>query len=403
MRAPTLSPKSKRTLVVLLAILIVVLTFSSLRKTNIFGLFTLTCENQGIAKSGYCECQDFYVGLRCETDMFYQTKHIPPSSELIELPHFVSQKSVLQNLLTTIHNPPDCSRALAQDFPPFGSSGIGSDLRMLVRPFSQAVRNKALVLPLEDWPWAYPKCRAHNYECYLQPFSRCNVSNVAKIIPFGRPLLAAPSNSDFYGMNSVWYRGNLLMFALKPHYSILQKMREAKKTLDFPPPRQIIALHIRGGDSCHVAERVCYRLKDYMKTVQRYRELYGVSTIYLSTDSEQAIIDTKNFPEFKFVYLDVDRKHYDVKVFVEDRREEGQLNQKYEVELSMTDIWLMSECGYFLGTFSSNFGRLAFELMVAKINYVPPYASLDIGWCTHWMHDEEIQLRRDIEASCEWV
>mmetsp|Transcript_32499 Transcript_32499/g.73021 ORF Transcript_32499/g.73021 Transcript_32499/m.73021 type:complete len:119 (-) Transcript_32499:1006-1362(-) len=39
-----------------------------------------------------------------------------------------------------------------------------------------------------------------------------------------------------------------------------------------------------------------------------------------------------------------------------------------------------AEADYFVGTLSSHFGSLAFELSVATKGFVPPYISLDFAW-----------------------
>lgn len=42
------------------------------------------------------------------------------------------------------------------------------------------------------------------------------------------------------------------------------------------------------------------------------------------------------------------------------------------------------------GTFASHLSRLAYELMVARLGYFPPYASVDYPWCFHMMHKGEV-------------
>ena len=43
------------------------------------------------------------------------------------------------------------------------------------------------------------------------------------------------------------------------------------------------------------------------------------------------------------------------------------------------------QCDVLVGTFSSQLSRLALELMVARHGVVPPYASVDYPWCSHFM------------------
>lgn len=50
----------------------------------------------------------------------------------------------------------------------------------------------------------------------------------------------------------------------------------------------------------------------------------------------------------------------------------------------LVDLHSIGACDAFLGTFTSNFGRLAFAVMVARKGRTPPYVSLDNStWCTN--------------------
>jgi len=51
---------------------------------------------------------------------------------------------------------------------------------------------------------------------------------------------------------------------------------------------------------------------------------------------------------------------------------------------TVLDILLLSHCDYFIGAFSGNLGRLAYELMFAIKECYPPFVTLDIPWCYHW-------------------
>jgi len=43
-----------------------------------------------------------------------------------------------------------------------------------------------------------------------------------------------------------------------------------------------------------------------------------------------------------------------------------------------------------VGTFASHLSRLAYELMVARLGYFAPYASVDYPWCFHMMHKGDV-------------
>ncbi len=52
---------------------------------------------------------------------------------------------------------------------------------------------------------------------------------------------------------------------------------------------------------------------------------------------------------------------------------------RYGLE-AIQNLYLLSHCQSFVGTFSSNFGRLAFELAYARFNGNVFSASMDVFW-----------------------
>ena len=47
----------------------------------------------------------------------------------------------------------------------------------------------------------------------------------------------------------------------------------------------------------------------------------------------------------------------------------------------LLDLVLMSEGDVFIGGFSTNVARAAYEIMVARKGCYPPFVSVDIPWC----------------------
>ena len=56
------------------------------------------------------------------------------------------------------------------------------------------------------------------------------------------------------------------------------------------------------------------------------------------------------------------------------------MDRRLVAETTLLDVFLMSEADYVVGTLSSHFGALAYELSVARKGYHPPYISLDFPW-----------------------
>lgn len=57
---------------------------------------------------------------------------------------------------------------------------------------------------------------------------------------------------------------------------------KAKREISFHRP--IIAIQIRHGDAC-VVRSGCFSMDEYMAQAQRMKDKYGVTNIYLATDS----------------------------------------------------------------------------------------------------------------------
>ncbi|KAK3265954.1 hypothetical protein CYMTET_25395 [Cymbomonas tetramitiformis] len=113
---------------------------------------------------------------------------------------------------------------------------------------------------------------------------------------------------------------------------------------------------------------------------------YGYTSVYLATDSpEVARLAQRTYPKFHFVTQAIDRGWYEdgSNARIEDRMK-GLAGRNLRERIAMeavADLEVMSRCDAFIGTFSSNMGRLAFELMSARKNYIPPFVSLDNAWC----------------------
>jgi hypothetical protein len=94
------------------------------------------------------------------------------------------------------------------------------------------------------------------------------------------------------------------------------------------------------------------------------------------------VIDqSKNYTEeFDFVSLDIDRSQFE-NSDLDQCHKEGGCDYVEDMKTMLLDLQLMSDADYFIGAFSTNVARMAYELMVARKQCYPPFISMDIPWC----------------------
>ena len=179
------------------------------------------------------------------------------------------------------------------------------------------------------------------------------------------------------------------LFRLNPH--IHAEVQRVKQKLGFTRP--VIGMHVRHGDSCKVRLH-CWPFESYMRAAERLRGLYGVSSIYLATDSAEVVQLAASWGDgWRFFYLDIDRSHFDLVLkgevhsmrggepTIDDCHTSGQCDAVTDTYWMMVDLAVLSQTDYFVGAFSANGGRLAYELMAASKGCAPPFISLDVHWC----------------------
>jgi len=167
----------------------------------------------------------------------------------------------------------------------------------------------------------------------------------------------------------------------------------------------VVALHIRRGDSCADPRRIrkCFDINDYETALIEMSQIYKIHSVFLSTDDS----DVQQDVEF------LGSKHH-FEVFMQ-KRSVGQINftnkSLYRTEnipakmkranatsvetmaySSLFDPFALKECHAFVGTFTSDFGRIAFELMSARLGYVPPYYSLEETYCSPRHRDDRFRV-----------
>ena len=108
-----------------------------------------------------------------------------------------------------------------------------------------------------------------------------------------------------------WWTAQLLRVMLRPAPALEKEVAAALQSTGLGAALRIgpvLGMHIRHGDACLDSERVrmartCSPLAEYVQQARPLMQSLGAAIIYLATDSEQAIEDTRNFPEFQWLLL----------------------------------------------------------------------------------------------------
>ncbi|KAI1290462.1 hypothetical protein EDD11_009344 [Mortierella claussenii] len=141
-----------------------------------------------------------------------------------------------------------------------------------------------------------------------------------------------------------------------------------------PAPARCISIHVRHSDK--YMEATLVEFPAYMEHAIKYREKTGVSNIYLLTDDDAVVQATKNYPDFKFYYLDIPRSN---KGWWTDL-ENGVVSRDYQERRFLVDLYSAARCEHRIVTYSSNVGRLISEIAYALEDREPSVVSLDVGW-----------------------
>ncbi|CAK8681772.1 unnamed protein product [Clavelina lepadiformis] len=168
---------------------------------------------------------------------------------------------------------------------------------------------------------------------------------------------------------NMWWIGQIMGYLLRPSPRISVKVQEIKKKLNLTHP--YVSIHVRRTDKL-IEEARKFEIEEYMTlylqdpVVAWYDSQVGnacnyTRRVYVASDDLASVIpDARNkYPNYDFVYNAVDDKKLlkDKKQTVQSRQTED------ELVAIVCDLMILSQSDYFVGTYSSNVGRLITQLM----------------------------------------
>ena len=174
----------------------------------------------------------------------------------------------------------------------------------------------------------------------------------------------------------LWFRSQLQHFALQPNDKLYLAIMFAKLTVGFE--NDFVAVHVRHGDKS--TETAVFHLDKYMDSIKKMSDLHGTRTIFISTEDQDVIDSLYKYPEYDFKYT---KGHKRQNIAIEEAFKLNLSTPENEAFIAFKNLFLAMTGTSFVGTFSSNWSRLVYELMYASHggSHVD-FISLDMGYVT---------------------
>ncbi|KAK8735422.1 hypothetical protein OTU49_005381 [Cherax quadricarinatus] len=285
----------------------------------------------------------------------------------------------VQKRLHRLQHPHNCATAKKLICNLDVGCGFGCQFHRLIHCFMAAYgKNRTLIVNSAGWRYS-----PNGWETVFQPFSETctnfsmkNVTNwpgtsdsqAVRFPPFytmiPRPEnlpLAIPKDISkrlirLHGHPGVWWVGQFIKYLFRFQPYMQEMIDKTEKSIQFQHP--IVGVHVRRTDK--YIEASLHNVEEYMEQVEEYfagLQIFNPNVtrrIYLSSDEPKVYEEVKKkYPHYKVLYQ---------KKQVEVVHENTRYTLASLKDLIM-DIYFLARSDYIVLTFSSNTGRLVYEMM----------------------------------------
>ena len=221
-----------------------------------------------------------------------------------------------------------------------------------------------------------------------------------------------------------WWVAQSWSWLLRPDPDLRAEIDTLKASLQWERYRPILAIHLRGGDSCldgsnkgnGGAWRKCSPLSEYLAEAKYLMKRYTFNAIFLATDVDSVIAEARAITASNELGIpiltpplrastanlrgaanvisgvtsvngtkllssatlrNIDRRYEDTVMM-------GLVDPTLDTREVLRDIHLLAEADAFIGKYSSNVDRIAIALSYGKKQCAIPYVSFDSPWCTNF-------------------
>ncbi|KYR00674.1 putative N-acetyl-beta-D-glucosaminide alpha-1 [Tieghemostelium lacteum] len=165
------------------------------------------------------------------------------------------------------------------------------------------------------------------------------------------------------------FRSHVMNYMLRPNHHTRRYLAETREKVwgkdgGLSSLGGCIAVHIRNGDK--IGESDIFYFDQYMTTIETASKYLNIHNVFVMSDNQTLFREPfdhfSRYPQFKFYYLsNLTRVNNHTNYLSETSQ-----NPKEKTQIGLgvyTEVVLASECQYFVGTFTSNIGRLIIELI----------------------------------------
>lgn len=292
---------------------------------------------------------------------------------------------------------------------------------MLSLALNVAVFTNRTLVPVDEDSWWLVKqaeCGRAGFSCFFEDFTHCSVTAAERaaaipLLQLGGAAFASaggPANIlfDWEGQTAAikigllrhfvprfpgqirlwgnaWWRGQLLRFLMRPRERMVRELEASKRKMRWQEP--VVGLHVRHGDKLKEANRLSAH--DYLRVLLPVAQAHGARTLFVSTDSPDVIAELEGAAPLYSSWLRLVYEEDEIRgtdITNANLQNNLRMNVTRYTSEAARGVLLLANTSLLFCTFSSNFGRLAYELLITNqpVGGSRPDAaaavSLDLPW-----------------------